>query len=143
MNRANPEKGKTMTTAIHNVPSMEAQRQRDVALARFNGKAFDPDAEYARLKGEVARIKTELASITPERIQSAVEKALRPLAAEIALTEKEQVENVRRHAHLDFSDVDLNAIFDEPASADAARFANRADPNDEFAGYDLNAAMEG
>lgn len=129
-----------MTTAIHNVPSMEAERQRDAALARFNGKAFDPDAEYERLKGEVDRLKTITSA---EYIQSALEKAVRPLLAETELQKREMVENVRLNAHLDFSDVDLNAMFDEPGSAGAARFANRADPNDEFAGYDLNAAMEG
>lgn len=144
MNQADPEKGKTMTVfGAHNIdPSFAAARQRDAALAQFNGKTFDPDAEFAHLQGEVARLKVELASITPESIQSLVERALRPLAAEIALTEKEQVQNAQRVQYDDFSDVDLNSLLDDKPAA-SIRAANRANPNDEFAGYDLNAAMEG
>ncbi len=130
---------------VHNIhPSFADARQRDATLAALTNKpaAFDADAEFARLKGEVARIEGELASITPERIQSLVETALRPLAAEIALMEKEQVQNAQRAQFEDFTGYDLNALFDDE-TATKARATSAANAGDEFAGYDLNAAMEG
>jgi len=101
-------------TFIHNIhPSFTDEQKRRALMASFNTKPFDDDAEFARLQGQVARLKDQIASITPELVQSAVEKAVRPLKAEIALAEKEQVENARRAAFDDFSDVDLNAMMEE------------------------------
>lgn len=99
-----------MTTGIHNIhPSFTDARARAEALARFNGKAFDPDAEFARLKGEVARLQKITSA---EHIQSEIEKAIRPLLAETELQKREMVENAQRAAVDDFSDYDLNAAME-------------------------------
>lgn len=146
MNRANPEKGKTMSVfGVHNIhPSFAAARKRDAAMAALtNAPAkFDADAEFARLSAEVDRLQREFAAITPDRLAALVSEQLRPLLAETELRKKEMIENAQRAQFEDFSDVDLNALIDgKPAPA--SRTTNTANRGDEFAGYDLNAAMEG
>mgnify|MGYP003627955021 CR=1 FL=1 len=98
-------------TFIHNIhPSFADEQKRRSVMASLGGKPFDQDAEFARLTQEVKRIKSTL---TPERIKFEVEKAIRPLRAEAALMEKEQIANAHYAATEDFSDVDLNAMMEE------------------------------
>lgn len=98
-------------TFIHNIhPSFADEQRRRSVLASLGSKPVDQDAEFARLTKEVQRIKS---AIAPERIQSEIEKAIRPLLAEAALMEKEQVKNARYAEYEDFSDVDLNAMMEE------------------------------
>ncbi|MEQ8744245.1 hypothetical protein [Parasphingorhabdus sp.] len=101
-----------MTQAfIHNIhPSFADEQKRRAVMASLGSKPFNDDAAFERLTKEVKRIKS---AIAPERIQSEVEKALRPLRAEAALMEKEQIANAHYAAFDDFSDVDLNAMMEE------------------------------
>jgi|TARA_R110002049_G_scaffold3488_2_gene26096 tRNA nucleotidyltransferase/poly(A) polymerase len=98
-------------TIIHNIhPSFADEQKRRAVFASLGGKPFDDDAAFERLTKQVERIKSAL---TPERIQSEVEKAIRPLRAEAALMEKEQIANADYAEIEDFSDVDLNAMMEE------------------------------
>lgn len=76
------------------------------------------DEQFAALKAKVEMIANSAKELTSGKIQAAVEQALRPLAAEIALMEKEMgMRNGmllnRRVANDDFAGVDLNAQMDD------------------------------
>ena len=73
-------------TFIHNIhPSFADEQKRRSVMASLGGKPFKFE----------------------------VEKAIRPLRAEAALMEKEQIANAHYAATEDFSDVDLNAMMEE------------------------------
>ncbi|GAB5428035.1 MAG: hypothetical protein Devi2KO_14940 [Devosia indica] len=76
------------------------------------------DEQFDTLKAKVDRLANSAKELSPAKLQSAVEQALRPLAAEIALMEKEMgMRNGmllnRRTANDDFAGVDLNAQMDD------------------------------
>lgn len=128
------------------------------------------DKQLAELSAQVDRLAASVDSGTLSgAVQDAVEKAVRPIAAEIALLEKEagmrsgMLLNRRPPANDDFAGVDLNAamtgnahdayvactpnlhvanaIADRDAGARAAR-ERLANTSDEFTGTDLNAQMD-
>lgn len=105
-------------TFIHNIhPSFADEQNRRALLASFGSQPFNDDAAFARLKQQVDGLKGSLSTI-PERVESAMEKAMRPLLVEAALREREQA-TINRYiapATEDFSDIDLNAMMNEGAA---------------------------
>lgn len=81
-----------MKTAIHNTnPGL-----RFVATNTGSGPS---DAEWAALERQVADLRHQAASLKPEAIEAAVTAGLRPLAAELALREKELQKDAGMRVH--------------------------------------------
>jgi hypothetical protein len=110
-----------------------------------NGPPVSASTELERIARQLDDIERKIKPLNPDliktmveaKVEAVIQAALRPILGEIALIERQQ-QQATLNAASDLGDYDLNAII----NGSAPRKAAQSTGSGEFAGYDMNAAME-